>query len=201
MLCFSEMGIPWSGPRSRGPLRPPGAKSSDSAFLACARATSVVMVMYALSLGLIRSMRASMSLVSSTGESLRLRKSFPISSMDANATSESLMGVSLNHGRRDSGQNPVLHKPRLEDSFLMTEISEGADVRDDKRQAELILLAHLAEVDATVLEGQAAAAAIVTELHDLALQCLVLEVVAETGDEIQAFAGFASVADEPANLV
>src|SRR5260370_204696 len=108
MLSFSEMGIPWSGPRSRGPLRPPGAKSSDSAFLASAGATSVV----------------------------------------------------------------------------MGEISEGGDGRDDKRKGELILLGHRAEVDGTVLEGQAAAAAIVTELHDLALQCLVLEVVAETGDEI-----------------
>jgi hypothetical protein len=36
-------------------------------------------------------MRASITFVSSTGESFRLRKSFPISSIDAKATSLSVM--------------------------------------------------------------------------------------------------------------
>ena len=59
----------------------------------------------------------------------------------------------------------------------MTEIPEVANVRDDEREAELILRAHLPEVDATIFDGQAAAAAVVAELNDLVLQSLVLEVV------------------------
>src|SRR5213595_1651055 len=68
MLSLREMGMPWRGPRSRCPLRPRGAQSSDSAFLACVRARSAVAVIYAFSLGLSRSMRASISLASSTGK-------------------------------------------------------------------------------------------------------------------------------------
>ena len=66
----------------------------------------------------------------------------------------------------------------------MAQIPERADVRDDKRDSELILRAHLPEVDAPVLHGQAAAAAVVTELNDLVLQRLIFEVIASTGDEI-----------------
>src|SRR5467141_682188 len=118
------------------------------------------------------------------------------------------MGVILNHKRRYPGsrlggdrRRQVLHNHPLEDSFLMTEIPEVANVRDDEREAELILRAHLPEVDAAIFDGQATAAAVVTELNDLVLQRLVLEIVAQAGDEIKAFAGFASVADQPANLV
>src|SRR6266851_1734745 len=88
----------------------------------------------------------------------------------------------------------------LEDFFLMKEIPESADVRDDERDAELILRAHLPEVDAPIFDSEAAAAAVVTELNDLVLQRLVLEIVADTRDEIEALAGFAAVADERANL-
>src|SRR6266849_891941 len=83
----------------------------------------------------------------------------------------------------------------------MAQIPEIADVRDDEREAKLILRAHLPEVDAAIFDGEAAAAAVVAELNDLVLQRLVFEVVADTGDEIQAFAGFAPVADERANLI
>jgi hypothetical protein len=81
----------------------------------------------------------------------------------------------------------------------VTEVSEGADDRDDERDVELILRAHLPEVDAAILDGEAAA--VVTNLNDLVLQRLVLEIVADTGDEIKSLAGFASVADEPVDLV
>src|SRR5256885_16467106 len=67
--------------------------------------------------------------------------------------------------------------------------------------SELILRAHLPEVNAAIFDSQAAAATVVTELNDLVLQCFVLKVVADTSDEIKPLAGFASVADEPANLV
>src|SRR5216683_6230557 len=83
----------------------------------------------------------------------------------------------------------------------MAEVPEGPDVRNDERETELIFRAHLPKVDAAIFDGEAAAAAVVTELNDLVLQRLVFEVVAETGNEIKAFAGFAAVTDEPANLV
>ena len=82
----------------------------------------------------------------------------------------------------------------------MPQIPEGADVRDNERDAELILSAYLAEVDASIFDGDATASPVVTELRDLILQRLVFEVVTDTGDEINAFAGFASVADERSNL-
>src|SRR6266851_7901006 len=83
----------------------------------------------------------------------------------------------------------------------MAQIPEIADVRDDERNAELILRAHLPEVDAAIFDGEAAAAAVVAELNDLVLQRLVFEVVAHTGDEVKAFARFAPVAGERANLI
>jgi len=78
--------------------------------------------------------------------------------------------------------------------------SEGTDVGDDERDAELILRAHLPEIDAAIFHSQATATAVVTELNDLVLQSLVLEIVAHTGDEIKALARFASVTDKRANL-
>src|SRR5437016_1788050 len=83
----------------------------------------------------------------------------------------------------------------------MTQIPEGADVRDDECETELILRAHLPEVDAPVLDSDSAAAAVVTHLDNLVLQCLVFEIVAETGNQIKASARLAAVADQPANLV
>src|SRR6266480_3062073 len=146
-------------------------------------------------------MRASISLVSSTGESLRLRKSFPTSSMDAKARSVSFIGVILNHSRTCRRLKRHRQAWRLEDSFLMAEIPERANVGDDEGETKLILRAHLSEVDAAIFDSEAAAAAVVTELHDLVLQCLVLKVIAKTGSQIKPLAGFASVADQPANLV
>jgi hypothetical protein len=65
----------------------------------------------------------------------------------------------------------------------------------------LVLGANLAEVDAAIFYCQAAAAAIVTRLDDLALQRFVGEVVADAGDEIESLAGLAAVAGESANLI
>src|SRR5437773_955336 len=146
-------------------------------------------------------MRASISLVSSTGESLRLRKSFPTSSMDAKARSVSFIGVILNHSRPCRRLKRHRQAWRLEDSFLMAEVPERANVGDDEGETKLILRAHLSEVDAAIFDSEAAAAAVVTELHDLVLQCLVLKVIAKTGSQIKPLAGFASVAEQPANLV
>src|SRR5437879_11822554 len=83
----------------------------------------------------------------------------------------------------------------------MAQIPEGADVRDDKCKTELIFRAHLPEVDAPILDGESAAAPVVTHLDDLVLQRLVFEIVAETGNQIKTSARFAAVADQRANLV
>src|SRR6266705_826285 len=160
MLSFRERGMPWSGPRSRCPFRPRGAKSSRSAFRAWARASSAVTVRYALSLGLSFSMRASMSLVSSTGESLRLRKSFPISLMEAKARSASFIGATLNHTRRCRAEAPRYKCQPSINFFLVAKIPEGTDISDDEGDAELIFRAHLADGDAAVFDGQAATSAV-----------------------------------------
>src|SRR2546427_296152 len=92
-------------------------------------------------------------------------------------------GCHINHKRRypdsgwvGTGAARCCTIAQLEDSFLVTEIPEVANVRDDEREAELILRAHLPEVDAAIFDGEATAAAVVTELNDLVLQRLVLEI-------------------------
>src|SRR6266446_9445492 len=147
-------------------------------------------------------MRPSMSLVSSTGESLRLRKSLPTSSMDGKARSVSFMGVTLNHSRRYPDSISWQHTSSpLKKLFLMAQVSESADVRDNECETELVLCTYLSEVDAPILDGESAAAPVVTHLDDLVLQRLVFEIVAETGNRIKTSARFAAVADQRANLV
>ena len=89
----------------------------------------------------------------------------------------------------------------LEDAFLAAEITEGADVGNDEGGGKAILRADLAEVDAAIFEGEAAAAPVVADLHKLVLQGLVGEVVANPGSEIETPARQVSVAKESANLV
>lgn len=99
-----------------------------------------------------------------------------------------------------NGRQGALRR-ELEDVFLAAEISEGADVGDDEGGGEAVFGADLAEVDAAIFEGEAAAAAVVADLHELALQDLVGEIVADTGGEIEAFTRQVSVAHQGANLV
>src|SRR5260370_12197946 len=106
-------------------------------------------------------MRSSMSLVSSTGESFRLRKSFPISSMDAKARSVSFIGITLDHNRRRRPEGRRCSTQILKNLFLAAEVSEGAEIGDDQRRAELILGAHCAKRHPAVGQGNAAAAAVV----------------------------------------
>jgi len=85
-----------------------------------------------------------MSLVSSTGEEFTLaEKGFR----------------SLRLGRTPDRVSFVLRY-----SLLMAQIPEGTDVGDDERDAELILRAHLPEIDAAIFHSQATATAVVTEL-------------------------------------
>src|SRR5579859_187357 len=89
----------------------------------------------------------------------------------------------------------------LKDFFLVAEISEGADVGDDEGHAELIVGAHLAESDTAVFQSEAAALAVVAELHQLILQRAVGDVVADAGGDIEAAARFAAIAGEDAHLI
>ena len=82
----------------------------------------------------------------------------------------------------------------LEDLFLAAEISEGADVGDDEGGGEAVFGADLAEVDAAVFEGEAAAVSVVADLDELALQDLVGEIVANASGEIESLARQVSVA-------
>jgi hypothetical protein len=66
----------------------------------------------------------------------------------------------------------------------MAQIPDSPDVGDDERDAKLILRPYLPEVDPAIFHCQPATTAVVTELNDLVLQCFVLEIVADTGDQI-----------------
>src|SRR4029077_9442578 len=90
---------------------------------------------------------------------------------------------------------------RLEDFFLVAKVPEGSDVGDDESDAELIVGTHLAESNAAVLDGDAAAFAVVADLHELILQGAVGDVVADPGGDIKTAAGFAAVAHEHAHLI
>src|SRR5690348_4538342 len=102
------------------------------------------------------------------------------------------------NGRLMTDSRAEMRQGMLEDMFLAAKISEGADIGDDESRGKAILRPDLAEVDAAVLESEAAAAAIVAHLHGLALQGLVGEVVAQARGKIEAFASQASVAEEGA---
>src|SRR5580693_1602919 len=148
-------------------------------------------------------MRARMSLVSSTGESLRLRKRREISSMEEKARSDSVVGGTVDLERKNLTQRSqraqkTRRREELEDFFLAAEITEGADVGDDEGGGETIFGADLAEVDAAVFEGEAAAVSVVADLDELALEGLVGEVVADAGSEVETLAGEIAVAEEGA---
>ncbi len=66
----------------------------------------------------------------------------------------------------------------------MAQIPDGPNVGDDERNAKLIFRTDLPEVDPAIFHCQPATTAVVTKLNDLVLQCFVLEIVADTGDEI-----------------
>jgi hypothetical protein len=77
---------------------------------------------------------------------------------------------SLSQGKTDGEK-----RGELEDFFLAAEISEGAEVGDDEGGGETVFGADLAEVDAAVFEGEAAAVAVVADPDELALEGLVGE--------------------------
>src|SRR5580704_600653 len=88
----------------------------------------------------------------------------------------------------------------LKNALLAAEITEGADVGDDECGGKAVFRAHLAQVDAAVLKGQAAAVSVVADLNDLTLQRLVCEIIAHACGEIESFAGQVAVPDEGTDL-
>src|SRR5258707_15399561 len=84
----------------------------------------------------------------------------------------------------------------LKDFFLVAKVSESADVGDYEGDAELIVGAHLAESKAAELESEAAAFAVVTDLHGLALQGAIGDVVADAAGDVGAGGGFVAVPHE-----
>src|SRR5215472_10280631 len=129
-------------------------------------------------------MRPSINFVSSTGESLRIRKSFPISSMEAKATSLSVINVQPS-----------------KDFLVVPQIPESPYIRDDERHAKLILCADLRDVDPPVFQREPAAASVIACLHDLALQRFVCKVVPDTSRKIEPLPVFAAVARKRMDLV
>src|SRR2546425_286924 len=91
--------------------------------------------------------------------------------IEANARSASFIGGSRKCRPESRGT--------LENPFLAAQIAERSDVREDQRHAELVFRAHLAERDAAVFERDAAAAAVVADLHKLVLQGVVGQIVAD----------------------
>src|SRR6266568_6816923 len=146
-------------------------------------------------------MRASMSLVSSTGESLRLRKSFPISLMEAKARSASFIGATLNHTRRCRAEAPRYKCQPSINFFLVAKIPERADIGDDEGNAELIFRAHLAEGDAAVFDGQAATGAVVAELRQLILQSICGQVVTDARSRAESFMVEIAIAEKCPDLI
>src|SRR5580704_11670801 len=152
-------------------------------------------------------MRESKSRVSSSGESLRLRKRRATSSMEAKARSVSVVGGTIGVTARKefstevTGSTGARRREGLKDFVLAAEIAEGADVGNDEGGGETIFCADLAEVDAAVLEGKAAAISVVADLHELALQGVVGEIVVYAGGEVESFARQVAVTEERADLI
>src|SRR5258708_722814 len=118
-----------------------------------------------------------------------------------NAETQSAQRFRRERREERNGMRRTRKMTSLEDFFLAAQIAEGADIGDGKRDAELILSAYLAEGDAAVFEGEAAAVAVVSDLGDLVLKRGVLKIVADAAGEIKTFAVEAAVADQCANLV
>src|SRR6266849_7268597 len=100
--------------------------------------------------------------------------------MEANARSMSVIGRKQKEFNTEGTEEAQSSQRReSKDFFLVPEVSEGTDVGDDEGDAELVIGSDLAEFDAAVFEGQAAAFAVVADLHKLILQRAVGDVVAD----------------------
>src|SRR5208337_1405202 len=102
---------------------------------------------------------------------------------------------------RKSRRRRVPYPGASVDTLLAAEISEGAEVGEDQRDAKLIFVAHCAQVNAAIFDGQAATAAIVADLDELVLQSAAVNVVADASGNVEAFAGDVAVAEHGADLL
>src|ERR1700692_4783071 len=95
----------------------------------------------------------------------------------------------------------AVSRSHLENLLLSAQISESSNIRDDERDAKLIVGPHLPQRDAPVFDSQPATISVVTDLHQLILQRIVGDVVAYAAGDVEALAGLAAVADQSANLI
>src|SRR6202790_945682 len=148
-------------------------------------------------------MRASISLVTSIGDTFRLRYRRATSSMEAKARSLSVIGRKRKEFNTEATEEAQRTEKteESEDFFLVAEISEGADISDDEGDAELIIGAHLAKLDTSIFESEAATFAVVADLHELILQRAIGDVVADAGGKVEAAPRFTAVAREQAHLI
>src|ERR1019366_5048988 len=122
----------------------------------------------------------------STGEIFRLESNAASSSIVTNASCSSCFMAILSS---------------LEDFFLAPQISEGSDIRDNQRDAELIFRADRSEREAPVFQCDSAARSVVADLHELVLQDILIEVVTDSNRGVPTAAVQIAVADLRADLV
>ena len=70
-----------------------------------------------------------------------------------------------------------------------------------KSNAELVFRSYRGQVETPVFDGQAAASAVVTDLHKLVQQRVRQNVVADSGRKLNPFRTRSAIADDSANLV
>src|SRR6266849_1884570 len=122
--------------------------------------------------------------------------------MEANARSMSVIGRRKKEfNTEDAEEAQRAQRRESKDFFLVPEVSEGTYVGDDEGDAELVVGADLAELDAAVFEGEAAAFTVVADLHELILQGAIGDVVADPGNDVETATRFAAVAGKHANLI
>ena len=89
----------------------------------------------------------------------------------------------------------------LENLFLPAQIPERSDVSNDQRHAKLIFRADRAERQAPVFQRDPAAGSVVADLHELILQDLLLDVIAESDRGIPPAAVHVAISDLGADLI
>src|SRR5262245_19424612 len=83
----------------------------------------------------------------------------------------------------------------------MPQISKRPDIGDDERHAKLIVRSYLPQCDPPILQRQTTAISVVTHLHQLILQGIVRDVVADARREIESLSRLCPVSDQRSNLI
>ena len=89
----------------------------------------------------------------------------------------------------------------LEKLFLAAEISQGADIRERKIEAELVFIADRSQGKAAILDTEAAAVPVVGGLHRRVLKKAEIRVKAQVGGAAESALVGLSVAEEYPELI